>query len=73
MTRKRNQKKETQTKNAQEKKYVPYSEWSKDVMKMIEILVDECLDRFKDDKKTNTEILKMLSKLQTLVEKKYSE
>lgn len=53
--------------------FVPYSEWSQDVIKKIRTLSDECLDRFKDDKKTNIEILKMLSKLQILVEKKYSE
>lgn len=51
--------------------YVPYSEWSQEVIKRIKLLSDECLDRFKDDKTTNTEILKMLSKLQVLVEKKY--
>lgn len=55
------------------KKYVPYSEWSQDIIKMIGILADECLDRYKEDKKTNTAILKMLSKLQAVVEKKYSE
>ena len=53
--------------------FVPYSDWSRDVIKRIKALSDECLDRFKEDKKTNTEILTMLSKLQTLVEKKYSE
>lgn len=53
--------------------FVPYSEWSQDVVKRIKALSDECLDRYKDDKVTNTEILKMLSKLQALVEKKYSE
>lgn len=53
--------------------FVPYSEWSQDVIKRIKALTDECLDRYKDDKKINTEILTMLSKLQTLVEKKYSE
>jgi hypothetical protein len=53
--------------------FVPYSEWSQDVIKRIKSLSDECLDRFKDDKKTNTEILVMLSKLQTLIEKKYFE
>lgn len=53
--------------------FIPYSEWPQDVIKKIRVLSDECLDRFKDDKKTNTEILKMLSKLQVLVEKKYSE
>lgn len=53
--------------------FVPYSEWSQVIIKRIKELSDECLDRYKDDKKTNTEILKMLSKLQVLVEKKYSE
>jgi hypothetical protein len=53
--------------------FVPYSEWSTDVIKRIKALSDECLDRFKDDKKINSEILIMLSKLQTLIEKKYSE
>lgn len=53
------------------KEFIPYSEWSSDILKKIGKLVDECLDRFKEDKKTNTEILKMLSKLQSLVEKKY--
>ena len=53
--------------------YVPYSDWSGRVIKRIKSLSDECLDRFKEDKKINTEILKMLSKLQALVEKKYYE
>jgi len=53
--------------------YVPYSEWSSDVITRIKSLSDECLDRFKDDKKVNIEMLKVLSKLQTLVEKKYNE
>lgn len=53
--------------------FVPYSEWSQDVVKRIKSLSDECLDRFKEDKKINIEILKVLSKLQDLVEKKYSE
>jgi hypothetical protein len=53
--------------------FVPYSEWSQGVIKNIKKLSDECLDRFYDDKKVNVEILKMLSKLQDLVEKKYKE
>ena len=53
--------------------YIPYSDWSERVIKSIKSLSDECLDRFKEDKKINTEILKMLSKLQALVEKKYYE
>ena len=53
--------------------FVPYSEWSHDVISRIKSLSDECLDRFKEDKKVNTEILKLLSKLQKLVEEKYRE
>ena len=53
--------------------YVPYSDWSYGVISRIRELSDECLDRFKEDKKVNTEILKLLSKLQKLVEDKYHE
>lgn len=53
--------------------YVPYSEWSQSTIKKIKDLSDECLDRFKEDKKVNIEILKLLSQLQNLIEKKYSE
>jgi hypothetical protein len=53
--------------------YVPYSDWSQGVIKRIKGLTDECLDRFKEDKQINTEVLKVLSKLQALVEKKYYE
>ena len=60
-----------EAKSNKKQDYVPYSTWSEDVIDRIKILVDECLDRFKDDKKVNSEILKMLSKLQALVEKKY--
>jgi hypothetical protein len=52
-------------------KYVPYSDWSSKIIENIKGLVDECLDRYKEDKETSTEILTMLSKLQALVEKKY--
>jgi hypothetical protein len=52
--------------------YIPYSDWSQKIVENIKVLVDECLDRFKEDKKINSEILTMLSKLQTLVEKKYN-
>lgn len=60
------------SKTNKDKAYVPYSEWSEKIIKQINELVDECLDRFKDDKKLNTEILKLLSKLQNTVKKKYS-
>jgi hypothetical protein len=61
---------EAKSKNKPEE-YIPYSDWSNKIIENIKFLVDECLDRFKEDKETNTEILSMLSKLQTLVEKKY--
>lgn len=60
-----------EAKSNKKQDYVPYSTWSEDVVDRIKVLIDECLDRFKDDKKVNTEILKMLSRLQALVEKKY--
>lgn len=53
------------------KDFIPYSVWVKDVINNINKLTDECLDRFANDKKTNIEILKMLSKLKTIVENKY--
>jgi 3-methyladenine DNA glycosylase AlkC len=56
-----------------EKEFIPYSTWSHNVTERIRGLVDECLDRFKQDKKTCTEMLKLLSKLQVLVEKKYKD
>jgi hypothetical protein len=62
---------EAKSKNKPEE-YIPYSDWSQKIIENIKGLVDECLDRFKEDKKTNVEILSMLSKLQALVEKKYN-
>jgi len=55
-------------KNKKEK--IPYSSWVEDVIGNIEKLTDECLDRFYDDQSTNEEILKMLSKLKDIIEKK---
>jgi hypothetical protein len=60
-------------KKNQDKNFIPYSVWSENVLKGIKSLMDECLDRFKEDKKLNAELLKMLSKLQQVVEKKYYE
>ena len=57
----------------QQKEFVPYSTWSENILKNIKQLMDECLDRFKEDRKLNAELLKMLSKLQQTVEKKYHE
>ena len=63
----------TEPANKEVKEYVPYSVWSEGIIKNIKVLMDECLDRFKEDKKLNVELLKMLSKLQQTVEKKYSK
>jgi len=52
------------------KQKLPYSSWVEDIIKNIENLTDECLDRFYDDQKINEEILKMLSKLKQIIEKK---
>lgn len=60
-------------KNKKVKDYISYSVWMKDVIERISQLTDECLDRFYDNRKTNEEILKMLSKLKELVKKKYKE
>jgi len=53
------------------KDYIPYSVWMNEKIGNINKLIDECLDRYKDDKKTNNEILIILSKLKDIIEKKY--
>ena len=59
--------------NKDSKEYVPYSVWSHAIVENIKQLMDECLDRFHEDKKVSKEMLKLLSKLQKLVEDKYTE
>jgi len=71
MATKKPSKPTSKSKNSTE--YVPYSDWSKKTINKIKELTDECLDRFKIDKKLNTELLKQLSKLQRLVEDRYSK
>lgn len=61
------------SKKENKKEFIPYSIWMKDVIEKIDQLTDECLDRFYDNRKTNEEILKMLSKLKELVKNKYKE
>jgi hypothetical protein len=51
--------------------FIPYSLWMSDKIENINKLIDECLDRYKDDKEVNNEILKVLSKLKEVIEKKY--
>lgn len=63
----------TEKKTNKKEEYIPYSVWMTDKMESINKLIDECLDRYKDDKKINNEILKMLSKLKEVIEKKYKE
>jgi len=53
--------------------FIPYSVWMSDKIENINKLIDECLDRYKDDKEVNNQILTMLSKLKEVIEKKYKE
>ena len=57
--------------NKKVKDYIPYSVWMNEKIGNINKLIDECLDRYKDDKKMNHEILTILSKLKDIIEKKY--
>ena len=53
--------------------FIPYSVWMSDKIEHINKLIDECLDRYRDDKEVNNQILKVLSKLKDIIEKKYKE
>jgi len=53
--------------------FIPYSVWMSDKIENINKLIDECLDRYKDDKEVNNQILTVLSKLKEMIEKKYKE
>jgi len=50
--------------------FIPYSVWMSDKIENINKLIDECLDRYKDDKEINNQILTVLSKLKEVIEKK---
>ena len=58
----------TEKKTNKKEEYIPYSIWMTDKIENINKLIDECLDRYKDDKEVNNEILKVLSKLKEVIE-----
>ena len=60
-------------KSKKKEDFIPYSVWMSDKIENINKLIDECLDRYKDDKEINNQILTVLSKLKEVIEKKYKE
>ena len=63
----------TEKKRNKKEDFIPYSVWMSDKIEYINKLIDECLDRYRDDKEVNNQILKALSKLKDIIEKKYKE
>jgi hypothetical protein len=57
-------------KPATEKPFVSSRSWAEDRIKTIKLLQDEYLDQYVTDKKESTEMLKLLSQIQILLEKK---
>jgi hypothetical protein len=57
-------------KTTAEKPFVSSRSWAEDRIKTIKLLQDEYLDQYVTDKKESTEMLKLLSQIQTLLEKK---
>ncbi len=50
--------------------YVPFSIWAEDIIERVRLLQNEALDRYSEDKKFNTEILKLLNKIEEYVDRK---
>jgi hypothetical protein len=50
--------------------YVPFSVWAEDIIERVRLLQNEALDRYSEDKKFNTEILKLLNKIEEYVDRK---
>jgi hypothetical protein len=57
-------------KSKKEKPYVPFSTWASDVVSTVQLLQDEVLDRYYEDKKFANEVLKLLNKIRNYVDKK---
>jgi hypothetical protein len=53
-----------------EKHFVSSRSWAEDRIKTIKLLQDEYLDQYVTDKKESTEMLRLLSQIQILLEKK---
>jgi len=52
------------------KPFVSSREWAEERLKTIKLLQDEYLDQYVSDKQESVEMLKLLSKIQFLLEKK---
>lgn len=59
-------------KEALKETFVSSRAWAEDRIKTIKLLQDEYLDQYVFDKKESTEMLKLLSQIQILLEKKLS-
>lgn len=57
-------------KSKKEKPYVPFSTWADDVVSTVQLLQDEVLDRYFEDKRFANEVLKLLNKIRDYVDKK---
>mgnify|MGYP001548659304 CR=1 FL=1 len=57
-------------KDALKETFVSSRAWAEDRIKTIKLLQDEYLDQYVSDKKESTEMLKLLAKIQILLEKK---
>lgn len=57
-------------KDALKETFVSSRAWAEDRIKTIKLLQDEYLDQYVSDKKESTEMLKLLSQIQILLEKK---
>jgi hypothetical protein len=53
-----------------EKPFISSRSWAEDRIKTIKLLQDEYLDQYVTDKKESTEMLRLLSQIQTLLERK---
>jgi hypothetical protein len=60
----------TQSINKKKNEYVPFSTWAEDIIERIRLLQNEALDRYSEDKKFNTEILKLLNKIEEYIDRK---
>ena len=60
----------TQSINKKKNEYVPFSTWAEDIIERIRLLQNEALDRYSEDKKFNTEILKLQNKIEEYIDRK---
>lgn len=57
-------------KKKSKEEFVPFSVWAEDIIERVRLLQNEALDRYFEDKKFNSEILKLLNKIEDYVNRK---